>query len=86
MKKFVFKEHSPIGHFISEKGKENFYTAYDEAMALLPSPKETKDIETEYGFVRVYLFTKEKNKDKDLFYYYRGVLHQHLCGNQIWKD
>ena len=65
MEKFVFKEHSPIGHFISEKGKENFYTAYDEAMALLPSPKETKDIETGYGFVRVYLFTKEKNKGKE---------------------
>src|SRR5699024_2619474 len=61
----LFKEHSPIGHFISERGKEDFYTAYDEAMALLPSPKETKDIETGYGFVRVYLFTKEKNKDKE---------------------
>src|SRR5690625_7097436 len=34
-------------------------------MALLPSPKETKDIEIGYGFVRVYLFTKENNKGKE---------------------
>jgi pimeloyl-ACP methyl ester carboxylesterase len=65
MKKFVFRDHSSIGHFISEEGRGDFQIAYDEAMELLPSPRETKDIKTEYGVVRVYLFTEEDNKHKE---------------------
>lgn len=65
MKKSVVRAPSSIGHFISEEGKKDFQNAYDEAMALLPSPREMKNIETTYGVVRVYLFTKEENKHKE---------------------
>ena len=33
-----------VGHFTSEKGKEDFQIAYDESMALLPKPNDTKNI------------------------------------------
>ena len=59
------REDNKIGHFISEKGKEDFQIAYDESMALLPKPKETKDIKTKYGTIRAYYFTKEENKHKE---------------------
>ncbi|BCA35399.1 carboxylesterase [Bacillus thuringiensis] len=54
-----------IGHFTSEEGKEDFQIAYDESMALLPKPNDTKDIKTKYGTIRAYYFTKEENKHKE---------------------
>ncbi|MBU5218028.1 alpha/beta hydrolase [Bacillus albus] len=59
------RDNNKIGHFISEKGKEDFQIAYDESMALLPAPKDMKDIETTYGTIRTYYFTKEENKHKE---------------------
>ncbi len=54
-----------VGHFTSEKGKEDFQIAYDESMALLPKPNDTKNIKTKYGTIRAYYFTKEENKHKE---------------------
>lgn len=62
---FIFRDDNPIGHFISQEGKADFQIAYDEAMNLIPKPTVTKDIKTEYGTVRVYLFTTEENKGKE---------------------
>ncbi|HDR4483393.1 TPA: alpha/beta hydrolase [Bacillus cereus] len=59
------RDDNKIGHFISEKGKEDFQIAYDESMALLPKPNDTKDIKTKYGTIRTYYFTKEENKHKE---------------------
>ena len=56
---------SETGHFTSKAGEEEFKNAYHEAMALIPKPNETKDIQTKYGTVRVYYFTDEKNRDKE---------------------
>lgn len=61
----VFRDTNPLGRFTSDEGKQEFQTAYNEAMALLPEPNETKDIETEFGTVRTYFFTKEENKHKE---------------------
>lgn len=61
----LFGDDSKISYFIDENGKKEFETAYYEAMQLLPEPQETKDIETDYGTVRVYYFTKEENKNKE---------------------
>ncbi|MHA4088902.1 alpha/beta fold hydrolase [Bacillus cereus] len=54
-----------VDHFTSEKGKEDFQIAYDESMALLPKPNDTKNIKTKYGTIRAYYFTKEENKHKE---------------------
>ena len=59
------RDDNRIGHFTSEKGKEDFQIAYDESMALLPKPNDTKDIKTKYGTIRAYYFTKEENKHKE---------------------
>ncbi len=48
-----------------KKGKEDFQIAYDESMALLPKPNDTKNIKTKYGIIRAYYFTKEENKHKE---------------------
>ncbi|WP_018758157.1 alpha/beta fold hydrolase [Paenibacillus terrigena] len=56
---------SKLGHFTSKAGEAEFKNAYHEAMALIPKPNETKDIHTNYGTVRVYYFTEEKNRDKE---------------------
>ena len=47
------------------KRKEDFQIAYDESMALLPKPNDTKNIKTKYGTIRAYYFTKEENKHKE---------------------
>jgi len=59
------RDDNKIGHFTSEKGKKDFQIAYDESMALLPAPNDTKDIKTTYGTIRTYYFTKEENKQKE---------------------
>lgn len=64
MKKVILIK-SETGHFISKAGEAEFKNAYNEAMALIPKPNETKDIQTKYGTVRVYYFTEEKNRDEE---------------------
>ncbi|SFC90193.1 hypothetical protein SAMN04488168_111144 [Bacillus sp. 491mf] len=78
------RDDNKIGHFTSKEGKEDFQIAYDESMALLPKPNETKDIKTKYGTVRAYYFTKEENKHKDPQYSYSlAVVHLLQCGDRI---
>ncbi|MFS0869014.1 alpha/beta fold hydrolase [Paenibacillus xylanilyticus] len=54
-----------MGCFISATHQAEFQSAYDEAMALLPRPTLTQDVETEFGTVRVYTFTYEANQEKE---------------------
>lgn len=61
----LVKEDKTLGHFTSKEGKKHFMKAYNDGMSLLPSPSKTLDIETTYGTVRVYYFTKVKNKNKE---------------------
>ncbi|MBE3558098.1 MAG: hypothetical protein IMW89_02600 [Ktedonobacteraceae bacterium] len=53
-----------ISHFRTDAGKKEFMVAYAEAMALLPTPTETKEITTDFGIVRVYSFVKKENAHK----------------------
>lgn len=46
-----------VGHFVSPEGRTRFLAAYRSAMATLPEPVETHDIETEFGSVRAYRFS-----------------------------
>jgi len=57
-----FRAGQEVSSFTSEEGKEEFVRAYRDAMAALPKPQATMDIETAYGTVRVYYFTKEANR------------------------
>lgn len=45
-----------VGGFTSEAGRVRFMAAHDEAMADLPEPAGTVDVETSFGTVRTYRF------------------------------
>ncbi|WP_280477602.1 alpha/beta fold hydrolase [Nocardia asiatica] len=47
---------SPIGHFTSGRGYDEYFAAYQRALAELPPPSATSDVRTDYGVVRVYRF------------------------------
>lgn len=43
-----------IGCFTTPQGRARYFACYDEAIALLPTPREQADVDTSYGQVRVY--------------------------------
>jgi pimeloyl-ACP methyl ester carboxylesterase len=43
-----------IGCFTTPEGRARYFACYDEAIALLPQPREQTDVDTSYGQVRVY--------------------------------
>ncbi|MGW4325115.1 alpha/beta fold hydrolase [Nocardia sp. NPDC004573] len=47
---------SPVGHFTSARGHDEYFAAYERAFAELPPPSATSDLRTDYGVVRVYRF------------------------------
>lgn len=49
---------SPVSHWKSAEAEQRFMQAYDETMALLPPPEQTRDIPTDLGSVRAYRFVK----------------------------
>ncbi|WP_020524051.1 alpha/beta fold hydrolase [Catelliglobosispora koreensis] len=52
----VLRDTSPIGHWTSAGGKDDFMSAYAKAMQALPAPDATLDVRTSYGVVRMYRF------------------------------
>lgn len=50
------RDPSPVGHFRSSEGAAAYASSYALAMALLPAPAQTLDLETDFGQVRVYRF------------------------------
>lgn len=52
-----------VGHFRTMDGRQDYETAYTTAMAGLPEPTETYDVETSFGTVRAYAWIDERNPD-----------------------
>jgi pimeloyl-ACP methyl ester carboxylesterase len=52
-----------VGHFRTMDGRQDYETAYATAMAGLPEPTETHDVETSFGTVRTYAWIHERNPD-----------------------
>lgn len=50
------RDTSPVGHFTSAEGHDEYVRAYERAMENLPEPDATLDLRTDYGVVRVYRF------------------------------
>ncbi|CAM3599693.1 alpha/beta fold hydrolase [Nocardiopsis gilva] len=50
------RDTSPVGHFTSAQGHDEFFAAYQRAMEDLPEPDATLDVRTDYGVVRMYRF------------------------------
>lgn len=54
---FALRTPSPVGHWNSAEGHEDFLSHYEQVFAEFPQrPNETFDIRTDYGTVRVYHF------------------------------
>ncbi|MBB5436185.1 alpha/beta fold hydrolase [Nocardiopsis composta] len=47
---------SPVGHFTSAEGYDDYTAAYEQAMQDFPEPDATLDVRTDYGVVRMYRF------------------------------
>lgn len=52
----AFGDGSPVGRYASPGARDRFLAAYARAMADLPAPERTVDVETAFGRVRVYRF------------------------------
>ncbi|MBB4933769.1 pimeloyl-ACP methyl ester carboxylesterase [Lipingzhangella halophila] len=52
----AMRDTSPVGHFTSAEGHDEYVRAYEQAMGDLPEPDATLDVRTDYGVVRVYRF------------------------------
>ncbi|WP_280334678.1 alpha/beta fold hydrolase [Nocardia wallacei] len=50
------RDNSPVGHFTSADGYDEYFRTYHRAMEQLPPPSASLDLRTEYGVVRVYRF------------------------------
>ncbi len=77
---FIPSNSPKLGQFVSEESREDFMLAYNEAMAILPSPQESFDVETAYGSVRVYYFTKDENSHKEPIM----LLHGRSASTPMW--
>ncbi|PUB32219.1 pimeloyl-ACP methyl ester carboxylesterase [Promicromonospora sp. AC04] len=52
-----------VGHFRTVDGRQAYEDAYATALAGLPEPTETHDVETSFGTVRAYAWINEQNQD-----------------------
>lgn len=52
----VLRTPSPVGHWNSAEGYDRFVRIYDQVKEELPKPAVTRDIRTDFGYVRVYRF------------------------------
>jgi pimeloyl-ACP methyl ester carboxylesterase len=53
---------SPVGHFRSEEGRNEYAASYAAAMGQLPEPTRTMDLDTDFGTVRVYEFSSARTR------------------------
>ena len=53
---------SPVGHFRSEEGRNEYAASYAAAMGQLPEPTRTMDLDTDFGTVRVYEFFSARTR------------------------
>ncbi|AWH93911.1 alpha/beta fold hydrolase [Dietzia lutea] len=52
----ALRDPSPVGHWKSRAGYEEFMAEYNRAWGTMPVPDETLDVRTGFGFVRVHRF------------------------------
>ena len=77
----ALRDSSPVGHFTSAAAKDRFVTAYDRAMADLPSPQRTLDVRTSFGVVRVYRFAGAQPTKAPLV-----LLPGRASASPVWAD
>jgi pimeloyl-ACP methyl ester carboxylesterase len=78
---FVLRTPSPVGHWNSPAGYDDYRSKYDAAMRDLPTPAAVRDLRTEYGVVRVYRFAGAKSGLHPLV-----LLPGTSSGTPVWAD
>ena len=77
----ALRDTSPVGHFTSGSGKDEFAAAYAAAMRQLPEPDATIDARTSFGVVRLYRFDGV-NPDATPLVLLPGT----ASGSPVWAD
>ncbi|TDD43978.1 alpha/beta hydrolase [Kribbella antibiotica] len=77
----VLRSPSPVGHWNSADGYEDYLAKYDQAMRDMPKPAETLDIRTDYGVVRVYRFVGAQSKQRPIV-----LIPGTMSGTPVWED
>lgn len=54
-----------VGAWRSAEGRAEYVSAYEDVMETLPEPARTRDVDTDYGTVRAYLFTASEKAVPD---------------------
>ncbi|WP_327639967.1 alpha/beta hydrolase [Kribbella sp. NBC_00482] len=78
---FMLRTPSPVGHWTSAAGYEDYRSKYDAAMQDLPTPTAVRDVRTDYGVVRVYQYAGAKGGLHPLV-----LLPGTSSGTPVWAD
>lgn len=78
---FVLRTPSPVGHWNSADGFDDYRSKYDAAMRDLPAPTAVRDIRTDFGLVRVYRYDGAKRGLHPLV-----LLPGTSSGTPVWAD
>ncbi|MFB6719597.1 alpha/beta fold hydrolase [Kribbella sp. NPDC056345] len=78
---FVLRTPSPVGHWNSASGYEDYLAKYGRSMQDMPKPAATLDVRTDYGLVRVYRFAGAQQKFHPLV-----LLPGTMSGTPVWAD
>ncbi|GAB3933545.1 alpha/beta hydrolase [Kribbella albertanoniae] len=78
---FVLRTPSPVGHWNSASGYEDYLAKYGQSMQDMPKPAATLDVRTDYGLVRVYRFAGAQQKFHPLV-----LLPGTSSGTPVWAD
>ncbi|WP_017597569.1 alpha/beta fold hydrolase [Nocardiopsis lucentensis] len=72
---------SPVGHWNSSQGRDEFAEVYAEAFAALPEPERTLDVRTDFGIVRAYRFAGDGDASAPLV-----LLPGRASASPVWAD
>ena len=61
----VLRDPSPVGHWNSTAGRDDFLETYRVAFQDMPAPAEQFDVRTDYGVVRAYRFAGEAGEQPE---------------------
>lgn len=78
---FMLRTPSPVGHWTSAAGYEDYRSKYDAAMQDLPTPTAVRDVRTDSGVVRVYQYAGTKSGLHPLV-----LLPGTSSGTPVWAD
>jgi pimeloyl-ACP methyl ester carboxylesterase len=70
-----------LGGFRTEAGRDAYLLAYARAMALLPPPAGSREVETDFGVVKTYQWTGTRERAAPLF-----LLPGRSSGTPMWAD